>query len=35
MEEFYFFGGLILAFLLGVGLLSFGAYTLWKLFVKA
>ncbi len=31
MGGFYFFGGLILAILLGVGLLSFGAYTLWKL----
>jgi len=32
---FYFFGGLILVFLLSLGLLSFGVFTLWKLFVKA
>ncbi|CAI6268989.1 hypothetical protein NRS6167_10420 [Bacillus subtilis] len=31
MGGFYFFGSLILAFLIGVGLLSLGAYTLWKL----
>lgn len=31
MGGFYFFGGLILAFLIGVGLLSLSAYMLWKL----
>ncbi len=31
MGGFYFFGALILTFLLGVGLLSLGAYILWKL----
>lgn len=31
MGGFYFLGGLILTFLLGVGLLSLGAYKLWKL----
>ncbi len=31
MGGFYFFGGLILAFLIGVGLLSLGAYMLWIL----
>lgn len=34
MGGFYFFGSLILAFLLGLILLSFGVYKLWKLFVK-
>ncbi|MGK9160845.1 hypothetical protein [Bacillus subtilis] len=35
MGGFYFFGGLILAFLIGVGLLSLGAYMLWKLIKMA
>lgn len=34
MGGFYFFGSLILVFLLGLSLLSFGVYKLWKLFVK-
>ncbi|CAI6263457.1 hypothetical protein NRS6103_11600 [Bacillus subtilis] len=33
MGGFYFFGGLILAFLIGVGSLSLGVYMLWK-FIK-
>ncbi|WP_458104657.1 hypothetical protein [Bacillus sp. PK3-136] len=35
MGGFYFFGGLVLTFLFGVGLLSLGTYTLWRFFVKA
>ncbi|MFC9655461.1 hypothetical protein ACFVIX_06445 [Bacillus subtilis] len=35
MGGFYFFSGLVLAFLFGVGLLSLGAYMLWRFFVNA
>ncbi len=34
MEGFYFFGGLIFLFLVAIGLITFGATTLYKLFIN-
>lgn len=34
MEAFYFFGGLILVLIFGIGLIALGGYTLLKGFKK-